>query len=114
MLLERIKGAIGIIREGQPFKLGDLLITRQDKNTLSVTGWTQHLYLNQLTKSNAAEELVHIKQDFQKLVSSSSDWKDFLNDKTIQYNLDYDEFGKGIGICNEINGEIKWLIDLHP
>ena len=114
MLRERLKGAIEAIRDGQRFKLGDLLITK-DKNTVLVTGWTESLHLNVLTKSIAKEELAHIKQDFQKLVSSSDDWKEFVTDKTIQYNLDYDEFGKGgPGICKEVNGKIEWMVELTP
>lgn len=114
MIRERLKGAIEAVKDGQPFKIGDLSITK-DQNTVSVTGWTEILFLNILSKAKAAAELAQIKHDFQKLVSSSADWQDFVSGKTIQYKLDYDEFGKGgPGICKEINGQIEWLVDLTP
>jgi hypothetical protein len=106
----RTKTAIEIIEQGQPFQVDNLLLSKPDKSSLAVTGWTQCVHLDSLTEDFALKELAAIKRDFKDLVLSSIEWKAFIKEKVIEYNLAFDDYGKaGISICNEKDGKITWL-----
>jgi len=64
-----------------------LQLSKVDKRSLAVTGWTKYNDLKNLTKSIVIEELDLLKQDFNNLVSATNELKDFIKDKTIEYNL---------------------------
>lgn len=109
----RIKAAIEIIEQGQPFRIGSLLLSRPDKSSLAVTGWTQYMHFESLYEDYALRELAAIKQEFKNLVLSSGEWKQYVEDKTIEYILAVDDHGKaGISICKEKGGKITWLSNI--
>ncbi|MGF7232519.1 hypothetical protein [Arachidicoccus sp.] len=109
----RLKIAIQFLKEEQSFAIGNLRIGFENKNTFFVTGWTQYLNLENLTKKQALLELEHIKELFQEIVDSSKELKDFIKEKNIKFNLAFN-YGMGsIGVCSEKNGVIKWEVDIQ-
>lgn len=109
----RTKATKEIIEQGQPFRVNNLLLSKLDSGSLTVTGWTQYIHLESLTEDYALKELAAIKQEFKDLVLSSDEWEQFVQDKAIEYNLAFDDYGKaGIGICKEKEGKITWLSNI--
>jgi len=106
-LLSRIKAAIVLLPDGHTLKIGDLSLSCSDKNHLAVKGWTIH-NLDSMNKQIALSELQEIKSLFINMVDASSNLKDFINGMQIEFYLGYDYQLGSVGICSEINGEIKW------
>ena len=47
------------------------------------------------------------------MIENFSDLKSFIIDRDINYNLDFDDTGKGsIGICSEKKGILVWETEL--
>lgn len=110
---ERIKIAIEFLKEGQSFKVGDLRLGMSGKDKMYVTGWSQYIYIENLTKYEALQELEHIKTLFKQMVESSNELKKFIQDKSIKYNLAF-YYGMGaINICSEKNEIVEWAIELQ-
>ena len=66
-----------------------------------------------LTRGNSLNELAEVKGIFSDMVATSDDLKKFIVDKYIEYILCYDDGGKAsIDICSEIDGVIKWKVEL--
>lgn len=104
----KIDIAIDFLLEGQSYKIDDLRLGMIDSHTMHVTGWTQYIDINNVTKHIALSELNEIKELFNQMVDSSEILKKFITDKSIEYNLAYD-YGMGaIGICSERDNVIKW------
>jgi hypothetical protein len=102
------------IADGIPFNLGNMTIYTTDSGKLLVTGWTNTIYFENLSRDNIVNELKELKQSFFELRSSFKELDDMIlaNDLKIEFHMAYDDSGKcGIGICSEINGEINWYID---
>jgi hypothetical protein len=111
----RSKAALEIIKQGQSFRVGNLLISLTGGKVLTVTGWTQYVHLSSLTKEIALKELEASKNEFKELIFTSSDWRKFTEDKMIEFTLDFDDYGKaGIAICKEEDGQVVWITDLKP
>jgi hypothetical protein len=111
-LIHRIKNAIILLKEGHPLNVGELTFGSKDNNHFSISGWSIKNNLEDITRDSVLKELNEIKELFSKMVRVSTELSDFIKGKQIEYYLGYD-YGMGsIGICKEINGQIKWEIDL--
>jgi len=110
-LQERITNAIVLLTDGHTFKVGDLTFKSQ-KDCFSVTGWTLKNDLKNITKKTALTELKETKDLFNKMCVAAPELSDFLVGKEIKYHLSFDCGKGGVGICNEMNDEIKWITDL--
>lgn len=109
----RIKIALEFLKDGQPFNVGDLRLSIGDKNTLVVSGWSRYLNFSNLTKNSSLKELAEIKSIFSNIVYASDDLKKFIENKSIEYLLCYDDGGKAsIDICSEKDGILKWQLEL--
>jgi hypothetical protein len=109
----RIKIALEFLKDGQSFTVGDLRLGMSSSNLLTITGWSRYLNFSNLTKGNSLNELAEVKDIFSDMVTSSDDLKRFIVDKSIEYILCYDDGGKAsIDICSEIDGIVKWKIEL--
>lgn len=109
----RIKIALEFLKDCQSFTVGDLRLSMSSYNLLTVTGWSQYLNFSNLTKGNSLKELAEIKDIFSDLLAGSDDLKKFIVDKSIEYTLCYDDGGKAsIDICSEIDGVVKWKVEL--
>ncbi len=109
-----IQRKIWRIADGIPFKLGNLTIRTTNSDKLLVTGWTNTIHFNSISRDNIVNELKELKQSFYELRSSFKELDDIIinNDLNIEFHMAYDDSGKcSIGICSEINGEINWYID---
>ncbi|MES1181747.1 MAG: hypothetical protein ABUL44_03035 [Flavobacterium sp.] len=106
-LLSRVKTALALLPDGHTMQVGDLSLCCSDNAHFTVKGWTIH-NLENVTQQTSLTELEEIKSLFAKMVIASNDLADFIKDKQIEYYLGYDD-GKGsIGICKEVNEQIKW------
>lgn len=111
-ILGRIKTAIEFLKDGLPFKVGELYLGISEDNILNVTGASQYIDLKNITKQGAIKELEEIKLMFEKMTSVSFELKNFVSNKKVKFNLDFD-YGMGdIRICSELNGILKWEADI--
>jgi hypothetical protein len=111
-LKHRIRNALVILRDHNSFKVGDLTFSAKDKSSFSVTGWTIKNELKNVTKRSALNELNEIKSLFKKMVQVSPELSVFVDQRQIEFNLGYDYGMGGIGICSEIDGQIKWETEI--
>jgi hypothetical protein len=111
--LEKIKIAIDFLKDGLSFRVGDLRLGVQEDNKLTVTGWTQYSNLDNLNKYYALIEFEEVKSIFLSMLEVSLELKEFIKNKTIQYNLAYDYGMGGVGICSEENGVFTWEYELN-
>jgi hypothetical protein len=108
-ILNRIETAINFLKDGLPFKIGELYCGIDENNFLNITGSSQSVSLKSITKQSAQNELYEIKNMFLKLVSVSVKLRDYVKNKKVKFNLDFD-YGMGdIRICSERDGVIEWL-----
>ena len=111
-LKERIQIAVEFLKDKQSFRVGGLKFGMDGKYDMYVVGWSQYLNLENITKNQALSELALVKKEFMRILDLSSELKDFIQDKNINYNLAFD-YGMGsIGICSEKNGVLEWEIEL--
>jgi hypothetical protein len=110
----RIKAAVEFLKDGQSLRVFDLRLGIEG-NTITVTGWSQYSYIENLTKHQALTELNDIKTLFKFMSDSSLELRSFILDKKVEYNLYFDDYGKGsIIICSEMDGAIKWEMEIPP
>jgi hypothetical protein len=112
-LNHRIKNAIVLLQNGHHFKVGDLTFRCKERKHISVTGWTVCNELKNLSKDKALTELNETKDLFNKMIASSQELADFIKNRQVEYSLGYDYGMGGLEICNEINGQIKWITELE-
>jgi len=111
---ERVRTALEFLKDGQSFTVGELRLGAEKLGVLEVTGWSQYTNFANLTKRQCLRELEEIKARFYGMVNVSSELNDFVKDKLIEFNLCFDDYGKGsIWICSEKNGIIKWEADFN-
>ena len=109
----RIKIALDFLKDGQSFSIGDLRLGMNGLDVLTVTGWSHYMNFSNLTKVNSLNELAEIKDMFSDMVAVSDDLKRFIVNKSIEYIVCYDDGGKAsIDICSEIDGVVKWKLEL--
>jgi hypothetical protein len=112
MEIERVKIAAAFLKDGQSFSIGDLRLGTEN-NTINVTGWSQYSNIESLTKSQALKELEEVKMLFYRMLDTSIELRKFSAGKSIEYNLYFDDYGKGsIIICSEKHGNFKWEMEL--
>lgn len=112
MEIGRIKTAVEFLKVGQSFSVGDLRLGIEN-NIVTVTGWSQYSNIENLTKRHALKELDEIKILFKQMIDASTELRNFIADKKIEYNLYFDDYGKGsIIICSEKDGTFKWEMEL--
>lgn len=111
---ERIRTALEFLKDGQTFTVGDLRLGAENPGAIEVTGWSQYMNFANLTKQQCLRELEEIKTLFYKMVDASAELKDFIKDKSIAFNLYFDDYGKGsIGLCSEKNDIVNWEADIR-
>ncbi len=110
----RIKTAIEFLRDGQSFTIGEIRLENEKSGVIKVTGWSQYKNFANLTKQKSLRELEEIKALFYKMVKVSPDLRSFIENKSIEFNLYFDDYGKGsIGICSEKDKILAWEADLR-
>lgn len=106
-LIKRIKNAIIILNDGHPFKVEELYLSLNN-GLLNITGESQSTDLKNVTPNSALMELGEIKSIFNAMISNSVDLQNFVVNKSLKFNLDFN-YGMGsIRICNEMDGVVKW------
>ncbi|MCB9055868.1 MAG: hypothetical protein H6549_08365 [Chitinophagales bacterium] len=101
------------IADGVPLKLDNFTIKINDNGRLLVTGWTDTIYFENITKEKIIQELKELKDHYKKLADSFPDLVALINSNNlnIEFHLQFDDNGKAsIGLCSEINGQINWYI----
>jgi hypothetical protein len=110
---KNVRERIWLIANGIPLSLGNMTIKTTDSGKLLVTGWTNTINFENISKANLLQELDDLKSSFLNLSKSFKELTDIvmINNLIIEYHMAYDDSGKaGIGLCSEINGKIYWYI----
>lgn len=109
----RIKTAIEFLKDNKSLKVGELRLGADKRGVIEVTGWSHYTIFSNLTKQGCLKELEEIKTLFYKMVDVSLDLKKFIEKKPVEFNLYFDDYGKGsIGLCKDKNGIIEWISNL--
>ena len=101
------------LADGIPLRFDNCTIRINDNGTLLVTGWTDTIYFENITKDKVIQELNELKDNFKKLSELVPDLLTLIdsNNLTIEFHMQFDDNGKaGIGLCSEISGQINWYI----
>ena len=110
---ERIRTALEFLKDGQSFTVGELRLGAEKPGVIEVTGWSQYTNFANLTKQQCLRELEEFKALFYKMVDASPELKDFIKDKSTEFNLYFDDYGKGsIGLCSEKEKKVTWEADI--
>lgn len=109
----RIKTAVQFLKDGRSFSVEGLTMGINEEKDFYVTGWSQYIHLENISKAIAIMELSNIKEQFFQMVKISSELKDFIKKRNIKYNLAFN-YGMGsIGLCSEKNGVLTWELNLE-
>jgi hypothetical protein len=101
--------ALEFLKEGKFFKVGALNLNALEKGILNVTGYSRYNSLSNISEAKYLEEINEIKFIFKKMINSSAELGNFIKDKKVIFNLDFDDAGKtSILICSESSGKITW------
>ena len=107
----RLKNAILLLADQQSYKVGDITLSSKDQN-ISVTGWTNSIALENITKQQVLADLSETKIIFDNMVKCSNEFEHFIKDKQIIYQISFD-YGMGaVGICSETNKHLVWDTEL--
>ena len=75
-------------------------------NTISASG-KESIKIADILE-NSENELFEVKRLFSQMVENSTEFAEFIKQRQIEYYLAYDYGMGGIGLCSEIDGQIKW------
>lgn len=87
-----------------------MTIKMTDSDKLLVTGWTNIIHFENVTKRIIIQELEDLKAAYMQLTKSFNELNTIvkMNNLTIEYHMAYDDAGKvGIGLCSEIEGKLN-------
>jgi hypothetical protein len=107
----RVLAGIEVLKEGEAFLFENLQL-QLNGDTVSVRGWTNTIFLENLTKAKAIEEITETKKDYKNLLIGYPLLEGFLKEKTPTFSLNYDTGKAGISICKEVSGGISWDTNL--
>ncbi len=109
-LKHRLEIALIFLKKGQSFKIENLKLGIEKGNIFYVVGWSTKRTIGNISKASALKELEGIEEKFYEFIQISRDLKDFIKNKTLEFNLAFD-YGQGsVGICSKKDGIIKWKI----
>lgn len=114
METEYMRKRIWLIADGVPLRLENMTIRTTDSGKLFVTGWTDTIQFENISRKKIAQELDDLKISFSEFSKSFTELNDLvkLNNLTIEYHMAYDDSGKvGIALCSEIGGITNWYIE---
>ncbi len=110
---DRIITALEFLKDGQSFTVGELRLGAERPGVIEVNGWSQYTNFANLTKQQCLKELEEIKALFYKMVDASEELEAFIKDKSVEFNLCFDDYGKGsIGLCSEKEEKVIWEANL--
>ena len=110
---ENIRKRIWLIADGIPLKLDNMTIKSSDAGKLLVTGWTNTIHFNNISKENIQLELKDLKSSFSSFSERFPELITIieLNNLKIEYHMAFDTGNAGIGLCSEIDGMLNWYIN---
>ena len=107
---DRVKTAVDFLKDGHFFVVNGLKLDIDNSGNLIVVGWLNNI--SNINKAMALAELESIKSMFWEMINDSNDLREFSIGKDIIFKLAY-SYGMGaIGVCEEIDGVINWLLDI--
>ena len=86
-ILTKLKNVKHLLQDNQSLKVGDLTLNSKDNSELTVIGWTNFIYFENLTKRQSLIDLNEIKDLFRLMLNSSKDLESFAENRTIKYFL---------------------------
>lgn len=113
METSQLKERIWKIADGIPLRLDNCTIRINDNGSLLVTGWTDTIYFENITKDKVIQELNDLKDNFKKFSDAFPDLTKIINSNNlnIEFHMQFDDNGKaGVGLCSEIGGQLNWYI----
>src|SRR5437868_4507072 len=111
---KNVKVALEFLREGRSTNVGDLRLGLNASGDVQIIGWSQYLNFSRVTKESALDELEKLKKSFFQMLSTSDELRQFVEGKSLEFNLYFDDYGKvSVSICEEKNGVVKWNASLR-
>ncbi len=111
--VERLKTAASLVRDGRSLPVGDVLLSSEDANTLSITGWTHFSSLASLSQQSALAELDEVKCIFRNMLEVCPDLLYLTGKKRVKFCLGLD-YGMGaVRVCSEVDKQLVWEIELE-
>lgn len=110
---KNIRERIWLLPDGIPLKLDSMTVEISGADKLLVTGWTNTINFNNISKENIVQELADLRYSFSDLSKSFAEIIAIVKDNnlTIEYCIAYDDGGKTrITLCSEIEGKFSWYI----
>jgi hypothetical protein len=114
MTAKAIRERVWLIPDGIPLRLDNMTIGTTGSDKLLVTGWTNKIHFENVTREIVIQELEDLKTSYLQLTKLFNELDDIVkrNNLIIEYHIAYDDAGKvGIGLCSEIEGKLSWYID---
>lgn len=105
----RFEVALEMLKEGD-YIIYDNIGFQIKGNKADIYIWTDYLYLENITKNIAIEELNNGKFKLLDILKKSKELSEILNDKELFFSVRNDEGQYGTIICEEINGNLKWIL----
>ena len=109
----QLKERIWKIPDGIPLRLDNCTIRISDNGRLLITGWTDTIYFENITKDKVMQELNELKDNFKTLSKLAPDLVALIDNinLTVEFHMQFNDNGKaGIGLCSEIDGQLNWYI----
>ncbi len=115
-LRKRLETSIRFIKDGHTFAVGGFGLGKSRKTgRVSVSGYSQYIYLQNITPESIEQEFKQMKSDFQGLMSFSQKFTEFANEKGIDYYLSLDGGSKSaVLLASEENGIFKIFVKAYP
>ena len=110
---KRLELAAELVSEGKVMKVSQLKFASVGDDRLQVCGDTRCYDLNRMTKRRALVELQQVKDFFVDVLEICPDFMKRCGKSKVRYALAYDYRIGAIGICEESDGELRWLIDIE-
>lgn len=111
--VKALENAVHSLTGGHLYNVGGLTFRTLDNSNIQVTGSTVKHDLTLITRSSCILEMGDVKKEFMRMLDLSTAFKDYIEDKAIQFCLIYDYGMGGVFLCEEVNGHITWSPDVR-
>ena len=108
---KRFDAALELLSDGKFILYESIGIKITDSNIVDISIPSSCLYIINITKNNVIKDLEYGKNKFNVMLDHSAKFSNLLLNKEVIFSVFFDMGKSGIGICEERNNQINWLIE---